>query len=132
MLMKIIKWIWFQRLVYKLCIQFLFPPKKSFVEETLSSLVEKTMTTFVQPTLTDYILAIYIFYLWMSKGARDVFDVVVNFISSDWEVKHVTIELFEVSNISSVVMVPKLQQLLDGFSLTQKILPFVKDEGSNL
>jgi hypothetical protein len=44
----------------------------------------------------------------MSKGARDVFDVVVNFISSDWEVKHVTIELFEVSNISSVVMVPKL------------------------
>jgi hypothetical protein len=44
----------------------------------------------------------------MSKGARDVFVVVVNFISSDWEARHVTIDLFEVSNTSGVAMAPKL------------------------
>jgi len=54
----------------------------------------------------------------MSKGTRDVFVVVVNFISSDWEIKHVTIGLFEVSNTRGVAMVPKLQKLLDKFPLT--------------
>jgi hypothetical protein len=51
----------------------------------------------------------------MSKGTRDVFVVGVNFISSDWEAKHVTIQLFEVSNMSGVAMVPKLQELLNKF-----------------
>jgi hypothetical protein len=54
----------------------------------------------------------------MSKGTRDVFVVVVNFISSDWEIKHVTIGLFEVSDTSGVTMAPKLQELRDKFPLT--------------
>jgi hypothetical protein len=53
----------------------------------------------------------------MSKGARDVF-FVVNFISNDWEAKHVTIKFFEVLDTSGVTMVPKLQELLDRFSST--------------
>jgi hypothetical protein len=90
------------------------------------------MTTYVQSTLTYYILATYTFGLWMSKEARDVFVVVLNFISSDWEAKLVTIGLFEVSNMSSVAMAPKLQELLDRFSLTHNFFAFVKDERSNL
>jgi hypothetical protein len=66
------------------------------------------MTTYVQSTLTNYILATSTFDLWMSKGARDVFVDVMNIISSDWEAKHVTIGLFEVSNMSGVAMVLKL------------------------
>ncbi len=62
----------------------------------------------------------------------DVFVVMVNFISSDWEVKHVTIKLFEVDDKSGIPMVPKLQRLLDRFSLTLKVLTFVKDERTNL
>jgi hypothetical protein len=68
----------------------------------------------------------------MSKGAWDVFVDMVNFISNDWEVKHVTIRLFKVDDKSGVPMVPKLQRLLDRFSLTLKILTFVMDEGVNL
>jgi hypothetical protein len=30
----------------------------------------------------------------MSKGTHDVFAIVVNFISNDWDAKHVTIGLF--------------------------------------
>jgi hypothetical protein len=82
--------------------------QKSFVEETLSSLIEKTMNIYVQSTLTNYILATYTFDLWMSKGTRDVFVVVVIFISKDWEARHVTIKLFEILNTSDVAMALKL------------------------
>jgi len=76
------------------------------------------MTTYVQPTLANYISTTYIFDLWMSKGARDVFAIAMNFISNDWEAKHVTIRLFEVSDMSDVAMALKLQELLDKLPLT--------------
>jgi hypothetical protein len=44
----------------------------------------------------------------MLKGVQDVFVIVVNFTSSDWKAKHVTISLFEVSNTSDANMVLKL------------------------
>jgi hypothetical protein len=31
------------------------------------------------------------FYLWMSKGTYDVFALLINFLNSDWQPKHVTI-----------------------------------------
>jgi hypothetical protein len=46
------------------------------------------------------------------------FAVVVNFSSSNWEVKHITIGLFETNDINGVAMVMKLKQILDKFSLT--------------
>jgi hypothetical protein len=68
----------------------------------------------------------------MSKCVHDVFTIVVNFLFNKWEAKHVTIKLFEVFDTNGVAMAPRLQQLLDKFSLTQKILAYVKDEGYNL
>jgi len=65
----------------------------------------------------------------MSKGVHDVFIVVVNFLSNKWEAKHITIRPFEMSNTSGVTMAPRIQQLLEKFSLTQKIFVYVKDEG---
>jgi hypothetical protein len=44
----------------------------------------------------------------MLKGAHDIFVVVVNFISNDWEAKHVTIGLFKAIHTSGIAMVPKL------------------------
>ncbi len=57
-----------------------------------------------------------------------MFVVLVNFLSSKWEPKHVIIKLFKMFNTSGVTMAPRLQQFLDKFSLTQKILTYVKDE----
>ncbi len=68
----------------------------------------------------------------MSKGVHAVFFVIINFLSNKWEAKHVIIELFEMFDINGAIMAPKLQQLLDKFSLTHKILVYVKDQGSNL
>jgi hypothetical protein len=41
--------------------------------------------------------ATFNFDLWMSKGAYDVFALVINFLNNDWQPKHVTIGLFEVT-----------------------------------
>jgi len=68
----------------------------------------------------------------MSKGAHDIFVIVVNFILNDLEAKHVTIRLFEVINTIGIAMILKLQKLLYKFFFTTKILSYVKDEGSNL
>ncbi len=62
----------------------------------------------MQPTLASCLSATCMFYLWMLKEAHDIFVVVVNFIVSDWEAKHVTIGLFEVIDTSDITMIPKL------------------------
>jgi len=119
-------------MAYMLCPKVVFINKKVFVDDVFSKLAEKTMLTYVHRTFANCISATCTFDLWMSKGAHDVFVVVVNFMSNKWEAKHITIKLFEVSNFSDIAIVPRLQQLLDKFFLTQKILAYVKDEGSNL
>ncbi len=40
--------------------------------------------------------------------------------------------LLEVIDTNGMAMAPKLQELLDMFSLTDKIVAYVKDEGYNL
>jgi hypothetical protein len=52
--------------------------------------------------------------LWMLKGLHDIFVVVVNFISNDWEAKHVTIGLYKISDIGGITMAPKLQLVAIG------------------
>ncbi len=68
----------------------------------------------------------------MSKGAHDIFAMVVNFMSINWEPKHATIRLFEANDTSDANMTMKLKQIFDKFGFTQKILAYVKNEGSNL
>ncbi len=65
----------------------------------------------------------------MSKGAHDVFVMVVNFLSTMWEAKHmITIGLmFEVSDINGATMVPKLQLFNKSF-LIHKILTCIKND----
>ncbi len=43
-----------------------------------------------------------------------------------------TIEIFEVHNIIGVAMTNQVKILLDSFGLLDKIIAYVKDEGSNL
>ncbi len=69
------------------------------------------------------------FDLWMSKGAYDVFALVINFLNSDWQPKHVTIGLFETTNTIGQALARSLIELLDKYGLRKKIIAYVKDEG---
>jgi hypothetical protein len=82
-------------MAYKLCPRVVFPNKKIFIDDVFSRLVEKTMLTYVHFAFANYISATYTFDLLMSKGAHDLFIIVINFMSNKWEAKHVTIELLK-------------------------------------
>jgi hypothetical protein len=45
--------------------------------------------------LADLFFAIVGFDIWMSEGAYDVFELMINFLGNDWQPKHVIISLFE-------------------------------------
>jgi len=62
----------------------------------------------------------YTFDLWMSKCVHDVLIVVVNFLSSKWEAKHVTIKLFEMFDDCGATVVLRSQQLLNKFLLPKR------------
>jgi hypothetical protein len=68
----------------------------------------------------------------MSKGAYDVFALVINFLWSNWWLKHVTIGLFEITKITRQPLVRSLINLLGKYGLRKKIIVYVKDEGFNL
>jgi hypothetical protein len=112
-------------MAYRLCPRVVFPSKKMFVEEVQFTLMERTLMTYVQPTLTTCT-----FDLWMIARVHDVF-VVVNFLSNNWEPKHVKVNLFKVIGISGATMVLNYELSLIKFS-SQKIIAYVKNEGSNL
>jgi hypothetical protein len=68
----------------------------------------------------------------MSKGAHDVFVLVIIFLGSNWKPKYFTLSLFETAKITGQALARNLIELLDAYGLKNKIIAYVKDEGSNL
>jgi len=54
--------------------------------------------------------------LWMSKGAYDVFALVINFLNNDWQPKHVSIGLFEMTKIIDQALARSLTKLLNKYN----------------
>jgi hypothetical protein len=52
-------------------------------------------------------------------------------LGSNWQPKHVTIGLFEATQITGQTLPRSLTKLLDKYGLRNKIISYVKDEGSN-
>jgi hypothetical protein len=65
----------------------------------------------------------------MSKGALDTFSIVIKFLIVDWELKHITIGLFEAKVI---IIIGLVNQLFEEYKLINKITCYMKDEGTNL
>jgi hypothetical protein len=93
--------------------------------------VDKTKETYVLPLLNDCSCTITSFYLWMSKDPHDVFILVIDFLGSNEKPKHVTLGLFEATKIIGQALARNLIELLDAYGLRNKIVAYVKDEGSN-
>ncbi len=59
------------------------------------------------------------------------FSLVIKFLGSDWQPKHVIIGLFEVIESNSQTLAKILMKLLNKYDLRKKIIVYVKDEESN-
>jgi hypothetical protein len=94
--------------------------------------VEKTKEIYVLPWLNDCSCATTNFDLWMFKGAHDVFILVIIFWGSNWKSKHVVLGLFEAIKTKGQELAKYFIELLDAYGLRNKIIAYVKDEGSNL
>lgn len=68
------------------------------------TIVQKIIVMYVELALAKYLLATCTFDLWM----HHIFFIVIKFLSSDSKMKHVTIGLFEVTNIGEAIMFSKL------------------------
>jgi hypothetical protein len=130
--LQFVESVWFKHLILHLSPKVVFFFRKQFSQETLPNLVEKTKEVYVLPKLTNCIFAITSFDIWMSKGAHDIFVLVINLLGSDWQPKQVTINLFEVTKITGQTLVNNLTKLFDQYGLRNKIIAYVNDEGSNL
>jgi hypothetical protein len=64
--------------------------------------MKHTLEKFVLPYVNGVVFVTTTFDLWMSKGAFDIFALVINFLTLDWESKHVTIGLFEENNTTGI------------------------------
>ncbi len=75
--------MWLKHLILCLCPKRNFPSKKQFSQELLPRLIEKTSQQYVFPTLPNHFSTTTSFDLWMSKGAFDVFALMINFLNND-------------------------------------------------
>jgi len=60
-----------------------FPSRKTFSQEILLDLLEKTKEEYMLLKLKQCYFATTSFDLWMSKGAHDVFALVINFLNEE-------------------------------------------------
>jgi hypothetical protein len=132
LLLQFVESVWFKHLILHLSSRVVFPFRKQNFQEILPDLEEKMKQIYVLPKLTNCIFATTSFGLWMSKGAHDIFVLVINFLGFDWQPKQVTIGLFEAIEFIKQALANNLTKLFDQYGLRNKIIAYVKDEGSNL
>jgi hypothetical protein len=72
--------MWMKCLCLHLCPKFIFLFKKKFSQEIFFELVEKIKQLYVLPILAKHNYTITSFDLWLSKGAHDIFALVINIL----------------------------------------------------
>ncbi len=68
----------------------------------------------------------------MSKNAYDIFTLIINFLDENWPPKKVTINLFEAIKTTGQALAKNLNEFLDSYGSSKKILAYVKDEKANV
>jgi len=68
----------------------------------------------------------------MSKGAYDIFSFVIYFLGVDWQLKHITIRLFETFDTFGHALAKYIIEFLDKYDLKFFFIAYVKNERFNL
>jgi hypothetical protein len=86
---------------FTIVFHIVFLSRKTFSQEILLDLVQKTKDVYVFTRTFSSMSTTASFDLWMSKGAYDIFTLVINFLDENWQLKKVTIGLFEAIETTS-------------------------------
>ncbi len=79
--------------------------------------MEKTKQKYVLPKLKQCYSTTSSFDLWMSKGAHNVFALVISFLNEDWQLQDITIRLFETNEATRQLMARNLTKLFDQYMI---------------
>jgi len=74
--------------------------------------VEKNGKKNVLAKLSNCIFTTSSFDLWMSEGGHDIFNLVIKILGSNWQLKQMTIGLFEVVKTTNQTMANNLTKSL--------------------
>jgi hypothetical protein len=74
---------WLKRFILQLNLQTIFPSRKIFSSDILFTLVHKSKEDYVVFELSQCVSVTTSFNLWMSKGAYDIFALVINFLDGN-------------------------------------------------
>jgi len=75
-------------------------------------------------------LVIVAFNLWMNQDVHNTFALVINYLTFDWKSKHVIVGMFEAKGTTCFGLVNQLKVLFQKYNLINKIICYVKDEGT--
>jgi len=123
---------WLKRLILHQCGHVRFPTQQQLVNEMLPSVVETTREKYVLLVLASCITCIASFDLYMSHARHDIFAMVASFLNDYWVPSHVTMGIFEIQNTTCATMANPVKVFLNSIGLFDKVITYVKDEGSNL
>ncbi len=102
------------------------------MNEVLLNIVTKIKEKYVFPTLVSYITCTTSFDMWMLHASYDAFAMVINFVNSYSKPTHVIVGVFEMQNTIGATMANQVKIILDSFGSFNKVIGYVKNEGSNL
>ena len=123
--------------VFKALVWFLdptvpFPTRADIVDKVLSGMVESGVSDLKAMLLRTAGMAVT-FDLWMSKKTDDILSLSVHFISEEWVWQHKHLGLVAMNGqTTGVIIVAKLRELLQQFSLKGKLFASVLDGGAKL
>ncbi len=90
------------------------------------------MAIYVFFTIAQWTTMPKTFDLWMSRWSYDTFALVINLINLSWIPCYINIGLFETHDTFGAILTKQVKILLVEFNLTNKVIMYVKDEGTNL
>jgi hypothetical protein len=124
--LSIIENIWMKQFGLRKESRLLFLSHKTLTKEVLPCMVKHTFEEFVLTYINATVFVKATLYLGMSKSVVDIFALVINFLTLDWEPKHATFGLFEVKCITRINLVNQLQALFEEYKLINKNICYVK------
>jgi len=97
--------IWMRRFGLQRDPQRVFPSHRTLTKDILPFMMKHTLQELLFPFINVVTSIIVTFDLWMNKGALDTFTLVINFLTLDWEPKHVTIGFLRRKELLGLVLV---------------------------
>jgi hypothetical protein len=124
---------WFKSMIKQSNPKLTVPSRSMLSRHMIPAMVKKCETKYMLPKLAQCQTGTASFDLWMSRGAKDIFALVWNFLDTDWKMQHVTLGMFEATNSTQGTdLAPFVEELLAKYNLQGRCIAYVKDEGGNL